>query len=599
MKTVLTLITIIWVACGLSAQTVDLANEYYKKGEYEKAAEIYEKLSKSKNEARLIYENYTSTLVKLKEFDKAEKFVNQQIKANPTNLVFKADLAHIYEQAGDIEQANSTYEELLNEAASKDAYVYQIQNILYKDNKIDLLIDLYLKARAFSKSDDKYNIQLARAYLYAGKKKEMLEEVFSYGIKNPGSNYTERTIQDNIKEDEEILMLERLLYTKIQENPEETYYNDILIWHFIQQKEFSKAFTQARAIDRRLNQGGAKIYELATLAYQNGQYRDATRMFSYVLTEYPNGEFYPYARRWKIQSSEMMVRNTFPINKEEIQDLIGQYNSLLEDLGTTPKTIDALRNTALLYAFYLNDHGKAIEILNQAVALSGSNQLFKDQCKLDLGDIYILKDEPWEATLVFMQVEKSQKENTLGEIAKLKNAKLYYYTGEFELAKEVLDILKKATTREIANDAMQLSLLIQDNLGLDTTDAALRAYADVELLLFQNRNEEALNDLDSLFSAYKTHSLADEILWLRANTKYRLQDVEGAVLDLENMLSNYKYDILADDALFMLAKIYDEKLDKTDKAMELYRSLLQDFPGSIFGADARKRFRELRGDFLF
>jgi tetratricopeptide (TPR) repeat protein len=591
----------IFISCGFGvfAQNVELATEYFRKGEYEKSSEIYEKLSKKKENSQAIHSNYLECLTRLKNFDSAEKFLKQEIKNFPSIIEYEAEYALLLETQNKKDEAIIAYEELIDRGSKNDAFVYQLQNFFYKTNKMNLLIDILLKSRELSKVADKHNIHLARAYLYAGKKESMLEEVLSYGLSHKNSDYVERTIQDNIKEEKEVEMLERILYTKIQKYPKEIYYNEILIWHFIQQKEFSRAFTQARALDRRLNLGGQKIFELGGLAYQNGQFRDASKMYLYIMTEYPGGDYYPYARRWHIQCSEQTIKNSFPIERDEINELINQYELLIQDLGLTPKTIDALRNIALLQAFYLGNKERAVEVLEIAIAAGGSNDKFKDQCKLDLGDIYILKEEPWESTLLYMQVEKSQKEDILGETAKLKNAKLHYYTGEFDLAKDILDILKKATTREIANDAMQLSLLIQDNLGLDTTDAAISAYAAIELLLFQNRNVEALRKLDSLFTEYRSHSLADEILWLRANTNYKLDKVEASINDLNRLLENYKYDILADDALNMLAKIYEEKMNNKTKAMELYKQILTDFPGSIFGANARKKFRELRGDFVY
>ncbi|MFT5883820.1 MAG: tetratricopeptide (TPR) repeat protein [Arcticibacterium sp.] len=599
MKNLYIIIMILTSGSSVFSQDRELAAEYFNQGEYEKAVEIYEKLSKRKENSLAIHDNYSSALIRLKEYEKARKFLIQEVKNYPDIITYRADLAYLLEISNKMEDAEEAYRELIKEAASKDNYIYQLQNFFYKTNKMEMLIDMLLLSRERSKDVSRHNTLLARAYLFAGKKKEMLEEVLSYGVDHANTDYVERTVLDNIKEDKEIEMFERLIYTKIQENPEVRYYNEILIWHFVRQKEFSRAFAQARALDRRLALGGRKVFELAGLAYENKAYREAARMYQFVMDEYPNGDFYTYSRRWNIQSREQMVKSTFPINELEIAELINQYQELIVDVGLTPKTIDALRNMALLYAFYLNDQDKAVGVLERAIAAGGSDSKFKDQCKLDLGDIYILKEEPWEATLLYMQVEKTQKEDYLGEIAKLKNAKLHYFTGEFDLAKDILDILKKATTREIANDAMQLSLLIQDNLGLDTTDAAISAYADVELLLFQNKIDFALKRLDSLFVTYKSHSLADEILWLRANTNFKLNNVEATIFDLESILKNYKYDILADDALFMLATIYDQKLKDKSKAMSLYRQMLQDFPGSIFGAESRKKFRDLRGDFVY
>lgn len=56
-------------------------------------------------------------------------------------------------------------------------------------------------------------------------------------------------------------------------------------------------------------------------------------------------------------------------------------------------------------------------------------------------------------------------------------------------------------------------------------------------------------------------------------------------------------DILADDAFFTIAEIYERQLMDKNKAMEQYQNLMVQFPGSVYVAEARKRFRELRGDF--
>jgi TolA-binding protein len=504
----------------------------------------------------------------------------------------------LYEISGKVELANQEYDKIIEEASKTDAFVYELQYFFYKANKIDFAVRLLLTARIKSKDQFKFDTQLAQAYLYLDQKDKMLEEVLGFGQRSFNYSYVQATIQDNIKSDKEIDMLEKMLYARIQAEPNEIFNIEILIWHFTQKADYARAFIQARALDRREKLNGFKVYELASQSFNANDFKNSSKMYQYIMEEYPDGELYPYARRWLIQSKEELVKTTFPIDNQQIKDLINQYQQMVIDVGINTKTVDALRNMALLNAFYLQDHSKAIGILESAIAGAENNQKFKDQCKLDLGDIYILKDEPWESTLLYMQVEKSQKEDNLGEIAKLKNAKLQYYTGQFELSKEILDVLKKATTREISNDAMQLSLLIQDNTGLDTSEVAMADFSKVDLLIFQNRYEESVLKLEELFKKYKSHSLADEILWLKANTLLKINKIDQAVVDLKSILENYKYDILADDALFTLARVTEENLKDKEKAMEYYRQLLKDYPGSIYGAQSRIRFRELRGDIV-
>ena len=593
-------IIFIWLTLcfSVAAQEMDMANTYYKQGEYDKAAEIYRKLSNNKDQARLIHNEYLATMIKLKDIASAEKFLKTQIRNNSNLFSYRADLAQLYEISGRVELASQEYDKLIEEASKTDAFVYELQYFFYKANKIDFAVRLLLTARIKSKDQFKFDTQLAQAYLYLDQKDKMLEEVLGFGQRSFNYSYVQSTIQDNIKSDKEIDMLEKMLYARIQAEPNEIFNIEILIWHFTQKADYARAFIQARALDRREKLNGFKVYELASQSFNANDFKNSSKMYQYIMEEYPEGELYPYARRWLIQSKEELVKTTFPIDNQQIKDLINQYQQMVIDVGINIKTVDALRNMALLNAFYLQDHSKAIGILESAIAGAGNNQKFKDQCKLDLGDIYILKDEPWESTLLYMQVEKSQKEDNLGEIAKLKNAKLQYYTGQFELSKEILDVLKKATTREISNDAMQLSLLIQDNTGLDTSEVAMADFSKVDLLIFQNRYDESVLKLDELFKKYKSHSLADEILWLKANTLLKINKIDQAVADLKSILENYKYDILADDALFTLARVTEENLKDKEKSMEYYKQLLKDYPGSIYGAQSRIRFRELRGDIV-
>ncbi len=597
MKRYLLIILFFSIHCLAKGQDIELANEYFKQGEYEKAKDIFQKIAKDKNNIRLIHQNYIQCLFKLKNFDEAERYLKRQIKSNDlTGIAYRSDYTSLLEMTGKFEEAQKEMETLIDLAARTEGTIYELQDLLYRNSKTELVIQLLKKGREIAKDENKFAILMARAYLYNGQKEPMIEEMLKYGLIEGNQDYVKATFQDNLKTEAEIDMLEKALYSKVQKFPTEQYYTDILIWHLIQQKEFFKAFIQTRALDRRLRQDGQRVFELAQTALVNKDFKVAIQMYEYVMKEYPQGQYYTYARRNALFCKEEVVKTAYPVSVADIHSLIKDYQGLFSDLGRNVKTMEALRNTAQLYAFYLNERDTAITVLETAIMIAGSDNAFRDKCKLDLGDIYVLKNEPWEATLLYSQVEKSQKEDQLGQEAKLKNAKLHYYNGEFDLSKEVLDILKKATTREIANDAMQLSLLIQDNIGLDTSEVAMKEYAKVDLLLFQNKNAEAMIALNQIFEKYKSHSLADDILLLRANTNLKINQPQKALEDLELLRKNYSFDILADDALFLEAKIYEESFQQKDKAMELYREILQKFPGSIYGAEARKRFRNLRGD---
>ncbi|MEM8893694.1 MAG: tetratricopeptide repeat protein, partial [Bacteroidota bacterium] len=426
-----------------------------------------------------------------------------------------------------------------------------------------------------------------------------VEEYLNFASANPSNlNYVKNILQNLLTETDDLQSLEDILIDKVQQKPNESIYSELLIWVNLQRKNFYGAFLQARALEKRTKGDGGKVLDIGMIALDNKAYEDAVEIFTYITNEYEGTINYILSRKLTINAREGIVKNTFPVDPLEIRKLVDDYQQLVDDMGINKNTLEAMRNKALLHAFYLDEKDVATDILQDVINTPRIDRQLQANCKLDLGDIYILTGEPWESTLLYSQVEKANKDTPTGYKAKLKNAKLNYYKGDFELAKGHLDILKLATSREIANDAIALSVLIQDNTALDTSDFVMKEYAAVELLLFQNQYEAAKNDLTAMLEKYPGHSLTDEIWWSLANVHKQLGEFDQAIVYLDKIVSEYEYDILSDDAYYLMATIYEDQLRDYPKAMELYQEFLKLHPGSKYIAEARKRFRLLRGDFI-
>ena len=303
----------------------------------------------------------------------------------------------------------------------------------------------------------------------------------------------------------------------------------------------------------------------------------------------------------------LVQQSTSPIDKAEAQRLADEYAEQLQEYGLHQGTADWTRKYAHLLAFYIDQPEEAKKILNQAIANSTRDLKERALFKTDLADIELYMGDVWEASLHYSQVDKDLPNDVIGQNAKFKNAKLSFYIGEFEWAKSQLDVLRAATSKLIANDAMYFSLLITDNeeetdedIGLfaDTnqTNQPLRYYAKADFLIFQNKDDEADRMLDSVLMVSPYGKLADDVYYQKAKLAIKRKDYLGAEQLLGKIVSNYSYDLLADDATYLMAQLYDYYLKDTAKAMELYQKMLKEHPDSLYTNDSRKRYRELRGD---
>ena len=599
MKKVCELLVIILFLSGPAAvaqSEKEMAEEYFKSNDCTKALSYYTILLKSSFEKNSL-KNYSNCIIKTKAWNEGEQFFKKQVKNDDLNAAwYYLYWATMLEAQGKAQEAIKKNEQAISSSGNRIDLKRDLAEEYRSINQSDWARNLLLSAREAAKRADLFQLEMASIYRDLNQPEKMIDELLSYGTRYQNTEVVQNMLQDFTKDEKEQALLEKVLYDKIQKFPNEGFYNELLIWYQIQKKDFYKAFIQERALDKRFKHNGTRLYNLGMLALQNLDYVNAGSIFDHIVKEYPKGQLYAVSRRMAIFSREEQVKNTYPVKRDEVTKLLAQYQQLVDELGTNARTIEALRNMAILNAFYLDDFKKAIEILETAIEAGKQEKSFVDKCKLDLGDIYLLQGEPWEATLVYSQVEKSQKDDQLGYEAKLRNAKLHYFKGDFELAKAVLDILKKATSREIANDANNLSLLIMDNTGLDSTEKAMKEYSNVELLLFQNKKYQAIDTLKKLYQKYQKHSLSDEILWLTAQTYMKLDSNRQALATLKLLTEKFGVDILGDDALYATAKLYQEKLNDKEEAMKLFQELMEKYPGSIFVADSRKRFRLLRGD---
>lgn len=621
---------------GQETLEIQIANEYYLKGEKSKAVDLYAELAKADNNIPLIHNNYFNTLIDLGKFDDAQNYVKRIIKKDPSNLQYKLDQGILYMRAGEVPKADKYFKELIAANKSNIQSAKMISDYLAARSLLEYSEMALTEARQVLDNNYLYSLELAMLYRLQGEKDKMVNEYLNYVTQSSANiQYVKNVMQALLTDTGDLETLEKLLYQKVQQSPNTEVYSDLLIWVTMQQKNFFASFIQARAYDKRYKKDGDKCMEVAKVALDNEDYVNAAKIYRYVAKEFPNSPNYLMARLGLINTREAEIKNTYPVNIDSVKSLIVDYNQFIRQYPNNTYSLEAERSEAILYANYLDEKDSAIVILEKLVANPKATLYLKSKAKLDLGDIYLLREEPWESTLLYSQVEKAQHESTLGYEAKLRNAKLSYYKGDFKLAQEHLDILKEATTREISNDAMDLSMRIKENIATDSTGEALKGYASIELLLYQHKTDVALRHLQRFYIskpvkmsateafemgylkgdlvlhvmtnrdsvvvetgfANSTYQIMDDVYWLEANIRLKKGEFDKTLELLTKINEQYPDDILADDSYFLQGEIYERQLGDKEKAKELYREFLNKYPGSVYAAEARKRYRILRGDF--
>ena len=574
-----------------------LAIRYYNAKDYEKAIPLLQdiyKISKSST----YFKYYINCLIQLKRYDEAEQQIQKEIKKQrPPKPEFYIHWGHILKVQDRNDEADEKYRKAIATIPNnKTQYIIAASNFI-SWGEYDYARQTYLAGRE-KLEGEQFSYELATVYMYLRDYANMMEEYLNLlrnsekqlaRVQGSLSSAMRLDIDNELRD-----KFRKQVLKRIQTEPQVIGYNRLLIWFFLQEKKFSSALRQLVALDRRTGKEAPQILQLGNMALKNKKYDDAQKAFDYLLGKGEESTYYRQAFASKIHAAYLQFITEFPDDKERGRKLADDYKKGLEFLGINVVYLNLIQENAHLLAFYLDETEAAIEILNRGLKIPRLKSIETGLLKTEMADIYVYANDPWEATLIYSQVIYYNKKNSLGDEAKLKKAKLGYYLGNFSWAKAQLDVLKASTSKLTANDAMQLSLLIGNNLNLDTTAVPLQMFARADLLFFQNHDSLALATLDSIEEIYPYHTLIDNILFRKAKIEIGQQNYEMAVEYLEKIVSDFSYELLADDALFMLAELYNYNLDKKEKAKDLYKEMLTQFPGSVFIDESREKYRKLR-----
>lgn len=579
-----------------------LAVHYFQNGEFEKAHMYYEKLYNA-SPTSFYYKYYLRCKIEIKDYKEAERLIRKHQKREEYNLTLYLDLAEVLTLQGDEKKAEAELERAIKNLEANYTQISQLGEAFKTQNKIDQALRTYEKGEVLLGGANQFATQRAELYAMKGEYNKMITIYFDLLDFNPsyvglvqGSLVSIVNFEDPNDSKGELLKGEIL--KRVQKDPNNQSYVEMLIWFFQQRGDFQAAFTQIKAIDKRLKLEGMKVIEFASICINNEQYDIAAKSYDYVVQMGSNSPYYFVAQTGLIDVLyKKVVAKGFYTNEELVTletncvKIIREHNNEAESAGLKLKL-------AHLQAFYLHKNQEAIDSLLILIEEPGITLAQQAEAKMELADILLLTGNKWDASLYYSQVEKAYKHDVLGHEAKFRNARVFYYGHDYKWAQSQLDVLKTSTSKLISNDALELSLKITENLGLDSIAEPLDLFSDAELLMYQNKDDEALKKLDSLNTQFTWHTLADDVLYLRYRIAKKHNDYDRAKAYLEEIITKFPTDILGDNAIYELAEMYQYHYKDNEKAADLYKKIIFEYRGSLFEVDARKKFRMLRGENL-
>lgn len=580
----------LFISLFASAQNEQLANNYFDRGEFEKALVSYEELLKMQPGNSNYFQRVVECYQELEQFAKAEKTIQERMDKYRQNTLL-VELGYNYQLQKNDAKATKYYKEAIDKIKSNASEVYGIAYLFERKVLVDYALLAYQTAIE-KEPKMSFNFQMALLYGQKGNTDLMIEMFLAESFQNPQNlpaiqNQLSRFMSEDTNENFNNALRKALLV--LTQKTQDIFWNDFLAWYYVQLKEYGKAFIQQKAIYKRNPESFESIVNLAELAIEDKDSTAAKDILTFVLENTTNLDLLIQANSYLVELKiENATEKDFPAITKELDDLVKKF-------GVSPYTLSLLKLDANFSAFHLKDTEKAKQILKNAMEMP-LNKYQLAELKMDLADILLFEEKFNQALIYYSQIENDLSGDVIGQEASLKTAKTSYYKSDFQWATHQLKVLKSASTQLIANDALDLFLLISDNTVEDSTQVALKQFARGDFLLYQNRKPEALLQFQLILKEHKEEEI-EAVTLLRIGKIFEKQgDYLKALENYNEIITNHKDGIYVDEALYFSAEIYNLKLNDPEKAKPLYEEMIFKHEDSIYAVDSRKKYRQLRGD---
>ena len=567
-----------------------LAQNYFDKGEFDKATSMYEELDKKQPGNFYFTQKLVSCYQGLKQFDKAEKLLLSK-KEKSNQPTFFVELGYNAQLQKNQSKADSYYKKAIDAVGDQPNYAYQIGQAFEQKSLLQQAYNTYeIGQKANSSMNFDYQMALLQGQM--GNLDVMVVKLLDYSYSNVNATLNVQNqlvlfMQDDA-ENVFATSLKKELLLRTQKT-QDIYWNQFLSWLYVNQKEYNKAFIQEKSIYKRNPESFDDIIQLAQICVNEKDNETAQAIFQFILQNTTDESTILNAQYFLLKNE---IANSKPENYPLIQS---KFDTLLSQFGESPFSVDLQILAAHFKAFYLKDYENSKVLLDKTMEMP-LNIRQKAKVKMEMADVFVFNEKFNQAIIYYAQIQNDLPNDEFSHEAGMRMAKTSFFKKDFNWSMKQAKELKQASTQLIANDAVELFLLISDNSAEDSLQVALQDFSKADLLEYQNKPKEALDAFLQILVKHKGQSIEAGTLYKVGRNYEKLGNFAKAISYYQTILDNHKDGIYIDEALFYSAEIYNKQLNDPEKAKSLYEKVVLEHPDSIYFTEARKQYRQLRGD---
>ncbi len=576
-----------------------LAQSFERAGEYERALKIYEELYLKNPNNR----TYLDALVRLntqtKNYDRAIYLARLWLSDHPDDVDMMAKLGDVHFKAGKEKEAIEIWDKIIKTYKDNPGIYRMVADYLIQNRLFDKAIEYLTTAQKIAGAPELYSYEIAMLYEFTMRFDKAVLEYIKLLRKTPSMLPSVKSrMSTYIGRADVLKQVIPILDSEARVSRANIGILELYAWVLNEARDYDKALDVYKQLDRVTFANGDVILNFANDLFNRRIFNMALKAYEEIIRNFPNSKLLPEAKFGYVRSREEILRQRLKNKIEndtilfsEFKKVEDDYIEISKEFSGTKYEAEALFRIGLVELDVFFDLDKAQryfeDVQKKFMLYLGREAIFK------IAEILTLKGDLNGAEEKYMYLLNLKNfPDTLR--AKFLLAQVWYYQGEFDRAKKILEDVSKITASDYSNDAIELLLKIQSNRF--PSDKPLREFALAELKIKQRRYGEAISILEDIVSNCSSCSIVDDAIFTLAMSYKAIGKFDKSIEYLDLIINEHPGSIYADDAMMEKGIIYQENLRNREVAIDTFLKLISKFPNSIYVSEARKRVRELRGE---